>query len=565
MHMGRNAFFFDGKEAIAPSPIPGKLNPMTPREMTKEDIQNTIDNFADAARRSKDAGFDLIEIIGCTGYLVSQFLSPISNIREDEYGGSIENRMRFGLEVIKAIRKMVGDDMPIGIRIAGNDFMDGGHTNKEAALFAKEAEKAGVDAINVTGGWHETYIPQVTTVVPPGAYVYLARGIKESVTIPVSASNRLGNPDVAEKALRSDSCDMVCWGRPLIADPELPNKVKQKRFNEIIICIACNQGCFDQLAGGAPVSCILNPTAGMEDELKIENTEQPKNILVAGGGPAGMKFATIAAQRGHTVTLYESEEKLGGQVNLAKASPGKKELGNITKSLENRMNKFGVDVKLNTQLKMDVIKEAKPDLLVVASGAKPLEINFPGIDKPHVVSAWDVLSEKVWDIGKNVVIIGGSATGCETAHFISTIGMPDAETCSFLLYHKAEEESVLNELMHKTERNITVIDMVDRLAGNVGRTSRWGLVKSLKLSDVNMMPNTRLVEITDKAVIVKVGDKKEEIPADTVVLALGAKSDAALAEQTKELGIEVIVIGDAKTPRKISDAVLEGFQEGLEV
>jgi NADPH-dependent 2,4-dienoyl-CoA reductase/sulfur reductase-like enzyme len=447
--------------------------------------------------------------------------------------------------------------------------MEGGHTNKESALFASEAEKAGVDAINVTGGWHETYIPQLTTIVPQGAFVYLARGIKEKVSIPVFASNRLGNPEVAEKALRSGSCDMVCWGRPLIADPELPNKVKQKRFDEITPCIACNQGCFDQIITGAPVSCVLNPMAGREDEFKVEKAEHPKKIMVAGGGPAGMECAIIAAQRGHNVTLYESDEKLGGQVNLAKASPGKEELGNITRSLEKRMKKFGVDFKLNTQLDMNAIKESKPDVLpdvlIVASGAKPLEVNFPGIDKPHVVSAWDVLSEKVWDIGKNVVIIGGSATGCETAHLISTIGMPDSETCAFLMYHHAEDDLFLNDLMHKTERNITVIDMVDRLASNVGRTSRWSLVKSLKLSDVNMMPNTRLVEITDDSVIVQAGEKTETIPADTVVLALGAISNNTLAEEAKDLGIDVVVIGDAKAPRKISDAVFEGFEAGLKV
>lgn len=565
MHMGRNAILFNGETPIAPSPIAGKMNPQVPREMSKEDIGNVIESFAQAARRAMEAGFDFVEIIGCTGYLVSQFLSPLTNHRKDEYGGSIENRMRFGLEVIEGVRKTVGNELPLGIRIAGNDFMDGGHTNKEAVLFAKEAEKKGIDAINVTGGWHETYIPQLTTIVPQGAFVYLARAIRENISIPVFASNRLGNPDVAEKALRSGSCDMVCWGRPLIADPELPNKVKQKRFDEIVPCIACNQGCFDHIIQGAPVCCVLNPMAGREDEFKVEKTHSPKKIMVVGGGPAGMEYAIVAARRGHMVTLFEADEKLGGQVNLAKASPGKEELGNISESLEKRMGKYGVDIRLNTPVDLPLINDIKPDVLVVASGAKPLEVNFPGIDKKHVVNAWDILSEKVWDIGKNVVIIGGSATGCETAHFISTLGMPDAETCAFLMYHRAESETFLNDLMHKTKRNITVIDMVDRLASNVGRTSRWALVKSLKLSDVNMLPNTRLVEIKDDSVVVQVGEEVKNIPADMVVLALGAKSDNALAEAVMGTGPEVIVIGDAQTPRKISDAVLEGFRHGLKV
>jgi 2,4-dienoyl-CoA reductase (NADPH2) len=565
MHMGRNAILFTGEEAIAPSPIPGKMNRQAPREMTRDDILRVIDHFARAAVRARQAGFDFVEIIGCTGYLISQFLSPLTNVRTDEYGGSLESRMRFGLDVIRSVRKAVGKDMPLGIRIAGNDFMDGGNTNREAAVFAAEAEKAGVNAINVTGGWHETYIPQLTTTVPPGAFVYLARGIKESVSIPVFASNRLGNPDVAEKALRDGSCDMVCWGRPLIADPELPNKVRQKRLDEITPCIACNQGCFDQIMTGSPICCVLNPMAGRENEFAITAAAQPKNIAVAGGGPAGMEFAVIAAARGHQVTLYESGDRLGGQVNLAKASPGKEEIGNIIKSLEQRMQKAGVQIRLNTPLDRETLNAVRPDVLVVATGAKPLEVSFPGIDKPHVVSAWDVLSEKVWDIGENVVIIGGSATGCETAHFVATLGMPDNETCAFLMYHHAENEDFLNALMHKTRRKITVIDMVDRLAANVGRTSRWVLVKSLKLSDVTMMPGTKLVEITDEAVVVQAGDERQAIPADTVILALGARSNNALAGEARELGIDTIVIGDAKAPRKITDAVFEGFESGLKV
>jgi 2,4-dienoyl-CoA reductase (NADPH2) len=565
MHMGRNAVSFRGEAPIAPSAIPGKINPQRPRAMTREDIDQTIHQFARAAGRAKTAGFDFIEIIACTGYLISQFLSPLTNIREDEYGGPIENRMRFGLEVIRAVRSEVGDNTPVGIRIAGNDFMDGGHTNKEAALFAVEAEKAGVDAINVTGGWHETYIPQLTTIVPPGAFVYLARGIKEAVSVPVFASNRLGNPDVAEKALRSGSCDMVCWARPLIADPELPNKVKQKRLNEMTPCIACNQGCFDSIVQGSPVQCILNPMAGREETYASIPAKTPKKIFVAGGGPAGMEFSIIAGQRGHRVTLYETDDRLGGQVNLAKASPGKEELGNIIKRLHDQMVRAGVQVKLNTRLNKETVESEKPDVLVVASGAKPMEISVPGSDKPHVINAWDVLSEKVWDIGKDVVIVGGSATGCETAHFISTIGMPDAETSAFLMYHHAEDEVFLNDLMHRSGRNITVVDMVDRLASNVGPTSRWALLKSLNLSEVQMMANTKLVEIRDDSVVVRVGEKTTSIPADTVVLALGAVSNEVLSRHAKALGIETVVVGDAKRPRKISDAVFEGFEAALNI
>ncbi len=565
MHMGRNAVSLTGSQAIAPSAITGKVTKQMPREMTKEDIEKVKEDFAQAAGRAKEAGFDFIEIIGCTGYLISQFLSPLTNKRTDEYGGTIENRFRFGLEVIQKVRETVGDAMPLGIRIAGNDFLEGGHTNIESAMFAQAAEKAGINAINVTGGWHETYIPQLTTNVPPGAFVYLARGIKEKVNIPVFASNRLGNPEVAERALRSGACDMVCWGRPLIADAQLPNKVKEGRLNEITSCIACNQGCFDSIVSGTPVHCVLNPRMGRESEFVIEKTDSPKKIMVAGGGPAGMEFAVIAAQRGHDVALYEKEDQIGGQLNLAKAPPGKKELHNIILNLSDRMKLSGVKVHLNTALDVQTIRKEKPDVLVVATGARPIEIKVPGIDKPHVLNAWDVLMERVWDIGGNVVIIGGSATGCETAHFIAHMAAPDPETYAFLSYHNAEDPEFVKTLLHKSGRKITVIDMIERMAGNVGPTSRWTLMKSLKLSGIDLRPGNKLSEITDDSVIVEVGDKKEIIPADTVILALGAVSDNELAGTVRENAINVITIGDARAPRKITDAVMEGFEAAMDV
>jgi 2,4-dienoyl-CoA reductase (NADPH2) len=566
MHMGRYAFsIFTGQPSIAPSAIPSKLTRETPREMTKDEIEQIKTAYYEAAARAKAAGFDLVEILACTGYLISQFLSPVTNKRTDEYGGPIENRMRFGLEVIARVRAAIGPDTALGIRLAGNDFMAGGHTNKESAVFAAAAEEAGVDAINVTGGWHETNIPQLTTNVPPGAYLYLSRGIKQNVNIPVFASNRLGDPERAEKALRSGVCDMICWGRPLIADPELPNKVAEGRLGEITPCIACNQGCFDSIFLGASVACVLNPIAGRERDYRITPAEESKNIIVAGGGPAGMEFALIAAQRGHRVTLYEKDDRLGGQINLAKAPPGKKEFQNIINSMESRMMHWGVHVKKNVELTQQMVQEQKPDVLVVASGAIPVTFSVPGIDKPHVVSAWDVLSEKIWNIGKNVVIIGGSATGCETAHYIASMGVMDADTFTFLMYHAAEDPQAAKDLLHRSDHNITVIEMMDRMAENVGRTSRWSLMKSLRLMGVDLRTKTKLVEIKDQEIIAENEEGRISIPADTVVMAVGAVSVNTLADIGTSGETQVVVIGDAKSPRKINDAVLEGFEAALTV
>ncbi len=564
--MGRNAFsIFTGLQPIAPSAVKSIISNEMPREMTLDDIEEVKQSFAKGAVRAGEAGFDYIEILGCTGYLISQFLSPLTNHRTDEYGGSLENRMRFGLEVIARVREAVGRNVFVGIRVAGNDFIEGGHTNMESALFCAEAEKAGVDAINVTGGWHETNIPQLTTDVPPGAYVYLAHGIKEKVHIPVFASNRLGDPCVAERALRSGSCDLVCWGRPLIADPELPRKAKEGRLDEATLCIACNQGCFDSIFMGTSVYCVLNPRAGREAETRLEKAKTQKKIAVAGGGPAGMEFALTAAQRGHRVTLYEKEEFLGGQVNLAMAPPRKAELGKITSSLKSRMEKAGVEVKLGIPLNAEEAKKTKPDLIAVATGALPIEITVPGADRPHVVSAWDVLMGKVPHIGTDVVIIGGNATGCETAHYIASLGAPDPDTLAFLMYHRAENTDTTMKLFHSSGRNITVIDMAEKIAGNVGKTSRWTLMKSLRLMGVIMSPKTRLIEITEHEVIVETTRGRKSIPASTVVMAVGSRSEDSLVKDLNGSGISVVIVGDAKTPRKITDAVREGFDEALKV
>jgi 2,4-dienoyl-CoA reductase (NADPH2) len=565
-HMGRYSYsHFFGETPIAPSAVFCKMTGATPREMTLEDIEQIQDAFAQAARRAKEAGFDYIEAVGCTGYLISQFLSPVTNRREDQYGGSLENRMRFGQEVIQKMRQAVGPDQAIGMRIAGHDFMDGGSTNIEAAAFAKALEEAGADAINVTGGWHETNVPQLTTNVPPGVFTYLARGIRDNLSIPVFASNRLGDPEVAEKALRSGAGDMICWGRPLIADPELPNKVKEGRLDEIVYCIACNQGCFDSIFSGTSVHCILNPEAGMENEYRLEKASTPKKILVAGGGPAGMEFALTAAKRGHDVTLMEKSNRLGGQINLAKSPPGKTEFQNAIDSLEKRMAAYGVKVELGREVTPEVVSEMKPDTVVVATGAYPIDLKVPGWDKPHVIGAWDVLDGKVGDIGDNVVVIGGSATGCETAHYIGALSQLDPEAFSFLMYHSAEDPNLVGRLLHDSRKTITVIDMVDKLAANVGKTGRWSLMKSLRMSGINMMPSAKLVEITDTAVVADIGDKRETIPADTVVMAVGSRSDNDLAQKLENTGVKIITIGDAQSPRKITDAVREGFVEALGV
>lgn len=564
IHMGRYAFsFLSGMTPIAPSPLASKLTGETPREMTLEDIEEVQRAYVQGARRAKEAGFDYIEILACTGYLISQFLSPITNQRTDHYGGTMENRMRFGLEVFRKVRRAVGEAAALGIRVAGNDFMKGGLTNAETSRFAAEAEKEGINAINVTGGWHETAVPQLTSDVPAGVFLYLARGIKDKVGVPVFASNRLGDPAIAERALRSKACDLICWGRPLLADPELPNKVKEGRYDEIISCISCNQGCFDPIFSGQSVGCILNPRTGREQEFNVEKTGAPKKVLVAGGGPAGMEFALTAARRGHEVTLYEKDDRLGGQVNLAMAAPGKGEFRKIISSQTSRLARWGVKVRRNTPVTVELVQKEKPDLLVIASGARPAVLDVPGIDKSLVVNAWDVLMEKVAEIGQRVVIVGGNATGCEAAHFIGNMGIPDPETFTFLMYHSAEDPEAAMKLLHQPLRKITIIEMTGKVANNVSRSSRWSLLKSLKLMGVEIRTRTRLLEITSEGVRVGIEGREEILPADTVVMATGVKSVNDLKERLEGQGIEILILGDAGKPGKIGDAVKEGFEAAL--
>ncbi|MGO9120269.1 MAG: NAD(P)-binding protein [Desulfomonilaceae bacterium] len=381
MQQGRNASSkMTGLTPIAPSAIPNRITGELPRAMTEDDIAEVQEAHVKAALRAKAAGFDYIEILAGGSYLIGEFLSPVTNHRRDKYGGSVKKRMRFGLEVIKQVRTALGEDFPMGIRVSGQDFVKGGNTLVESSLFCREAEQVGVNAINVTGGWHETNVPQLTSEVPPGAYLYLSRTIKGKVKAPVFASTRLGNPIVAERALRSGAADMICWGRPLIADPDLPIKVRTGRHKERVPCICCNQGCFDAIFSGSPACCTLNPRAGREAETEVRQADVKKRIFVAGGGPAGMEFAIIASKSGHDVTLYEKENKLGGQINLIGALPGKRVYLDAVASLENRLRSSSSTIKLNTTLTPEIIASERPNVLVVATGAKPAEFRIPGID-----------------------------------------------------------------------------------------------------------------------------------------------------------------------------------------
>ena len=563
---GRYAFsaMIGGRKPFSASAVRSRLTGETPRALELREIPAVQDKFAEAAARAKEAGFDAVEILGSAGYLICQFLSPLTNKRDDEYGGPLENRMRFGIEVVQKVRAAVGPDYPILFRIAGNDFMEGGHTNREARIFAAELEKAGVDLFNVTGGWHETRVPQLTMFVPRGAFVYLAEGIKSAVSVPVLASNRINDPSIGEEIIRNGEADLVTMARALIADPELPNKAASGKRHLIYHCVACNQGCFDNIFQLKPASCLVNPQAGRERELAIEPAAAKKKILVVGGGPAGMKAACTAAERGHRVVLVEKAKRLGGQIPLNSHIPGRKEMLLIGRDLENNLRELGVEIRLGREANKEIIKEIQPDTVILATGARPIQPDIPGVKRRNVVQAWDVLAG-IKGVGKRVVIVGGNAVGLETALYLADIGTLSPEVLHFLLVNKAEAMDFIHERLNRGCKSVTVVEMTGKAGQDIGLSTRWTVLAELRRLGVTIMTNTRAVAITDEGLEIEKGEKREVIEADSVVLAVGSTAENSLANEIKDLVKELHVIGDAKQPRNALDAIREGLMVGLKV
>jgi 2,4-dienoyl-CoA reductase (NADPH2) len=565
-HAGRYnfSFFLDGKQPVAPSAVASRMTKETPRELSLDEIEKIIEDFGQAALRVKRAGYDAVEVLSATGYLISQFLSQVSNKRTDKYGGSFDNRMRFGLDVMRAIKKATGDDFPLSVRINGNEYMPGGLGRKELQEYARNLVSVGVDAICVNVGWHEARVPQIVAEVPRGAFAYLAMGIKEVVDVPVIASHRINEPDLARELIGDGVCDMVAMGRSLIADPYLPEKARMGRESEIVHCIACAQGCFDNLFQLKPVECLCNPRAGHERETTVEQAKDLKKVMVIGGGAAGMSAAAAAADRGHEVTIYEKADRLGGQLHLAGAPPGRDEFVQLAKDLQSQLVARGVKIVLNQQVDSSMVEKENPDAIIIATGAVPITLPIPGADLPHVVQAWDVLEGKV-RTGRRVVIIGGGAVGVETALLLADKGTLSGDQLKFLLLNKAEAPEDLYELASRGTKDVVVLEMIDKVGKDIGRSTRWGMLQDAGRAGIEMRTAAKALEITDSAVKIDTGSGVEEIPADTVVVAAGAKAYNPLQEALEKKGVSVRVVGDATMPAKAFEAVHQGFAAGRSV
>ena len=553
-----------GKKPFSASSVRSRLTGETPRALEIEEIPAVQDKFAEAAIRAKRAGFDAVEILGSAGYLISQFLSPLTNLRKDKYGGDLDNRMRFGLEVVEKTRNEVGPDYPIIMRLAGNDFMEGGNTNQEARIFASELQKVGVDLFDITGGWHETRIPQLTMFVPPGAFVYLAQGIKSTVSVPVLASNRINDPYLAEEIIRNNEADMVTMARGLLADPDLPNKAKNGRSDRIYHCVACNQGCFDNIFQNRPVACLVNPMAGREWELKITPAGNRKKVLVIGGGPAGLKAACIAAERGHQVSITERGDRLGGQLLLNRNIPGRREMVIAATDLINNLDAFNVDLFLGKEADTQFIKKMAPDVIILATGARPFPPDISGIDNKKVIPAWDVLSGNA-NVGKRVVIVGGNAVGLETALYLASQGTISPDVLHFLVANRAEAWDTIEQLISKGSREITVVEMMKRAGKDIGSSTRWTVMAELRRLGVEVMTDAEAVEVRSEGLQIKKEKNHHLLPADTVIVATGTKPENRLMDEIGGLVSEIYTIGDAREPRNALEAIKEGFFTGLKI
>ena len=527
-------------QPVAPSAIKDPFCMDLPREMTREEIHQIVRDFGSTARRAKEAGFDGIEIHAAHGYLISSFLSPFTNKRVDEYGGCFENRTRILDEIYAEIRENVGKDFPVQVRISANEYLLGGRTEADTYELVRHLDELGVDAIHVSNGMYAS--PVIRQIIAPmytehAFNMDTAEQVKKLVSCPVIVTNRINDPKMADTILAMGKADFIGMGRGSLADPHLPNKAKEGKFENIRYCIGCLQGCEAGLLAGTCATCLVNPRVAREYENPMEKVSDPKKVMVIGGGPAGLIAAETAALVGHDVTVYEAGEYLGGQFRSAAFPPGKGELSTFTSSMRKSLEDLSVPVKLGCTVTEELIASEKPDAVIIATGAKPLMPPIAGIDGANVVAAEDVLLGKVDVQPGPVVVCGGGEVGGETAHFLT-------QTC----------------------QDITILEMQEDILVDMFPLMKMQLLQYIAETGIKVRRNATVTSISENSVSFKNPDGSiETIPAATVVSAFGYKAYNPLEEAAKKYCSEVKVVGCAVKAGNALTAIREGYEAALAI
>ena len=545
LHSGRYGYH---PFTVAPSSIKSVINPFKPWKLTQRGIKNTINDFAKCAVLAQEAGYDGVEVMGSEGYLINQFIVKKTNKRDDKWGGTYENRIKFPIEIVKAVRAAVGDNFIIIYRLSMLDLVDDGSTWEEVVHLAKEIEAAGATIINTGIGWHEARVPTIATMVPRGGFSWVTKRLMGEVSIPLITTNRINTPEIAEDILAKGHANMVSMARPFLADPDFVIKAMQGKPMAINTCIACNQACLDHAFEQKVASCLVNPMACHETKYEMTPTKDKKNIAVVGAGPAGIACAIYAAQRGHEVTLYEAEPEIGGQFNMAKEIPGKEEFHETIRYFNYQLKENKVNLQLNTRVDADYFATKKYDEIVLSTGVAPREINLEGIDHPKVLSYVEVLRDKK-EVGQTVALIGAGGIGFDVAEYLTTDSLPTIEHFSKEWGIDQSLSTVGGLVPEQDEPPKRKVYMLQRssgkMGGKLGKTTGWVHRLSMKKKDVTQINKVQYDKIDDEGLhYTREGDQKV-IPVDNIIVCAGQVSVNNLHHTLKEKGFKVHLIGGA--------------------
>ncbi|MFQ6396877.1 FAD-dependent oxidoreductase [Nocardia sp. KC 131] len=551
LHAGRYSYM---PGSVSASSIKAPINPFRPRKLSAKGIEQTIDDYARCAKLAKLAGYDGCEIMGGEGYFINQFLAPRTNKRTDEWGGSPENRRRIAVEIVRRTRAAVGPNFIIVFRLSMAELVEKGQSFDEIVALAKELEAVGADILNTDVGWHEARVPTIVTSVPRAAFVEFTAKITRQVNIPVCASNRINMPQIAEEILTRGDAQLVSLARPFLTDPEWVNKAKGNRVDEINTCIACNQACLDHAFQHKTVSCLLNPRAGHETELKLSPTRRTKRVAVVGAGPAGLSAAVSLAERGHRVDLFEADNKLGGQFDIARRIPGKEEFNESIRYYTRMLEVTGVSVHLNKRVAADELIAAGYDEVVLATGVRPRIPNIPGIDHPMVLSYAELVREER-PVGKRVAVIGAGGIGYDVSEFLTVEGHPTLKLDEWKEEWgvDSEDEQVRGQLgtpkSAPAAREVVLLQRKSTPFGkDLGKTSGWVHRAALKAKGVEHVGGVNYERIDDNGLHISFGEKRARpqlIPVDNVIICAGQESVRELEEPLRAAGINLHLIGGA--------------------